>query len=569
MEAGGRGSVMTTTAETVRWAEPAWTAPMYQPSTGMDHLGLASASQDRILVALSPGINVLTVHPRYWSVYTWLLSEFWDRELPRTQAAWGRFLKPRERIFVAAVLSCPRHGVDIPEVGGKDRVGAEVNQAVEEFDPTAHYLKNSRGGYPIYASAIAQMGLTILDRQTGQFRCDAPTDAGRVLGQALRDWVAGCRYYTDHFDAPDDPVPADIVEEYAELICLCRLVDGPDRPLLEDAFLHGGGAGEAERRRGSLRLICDLSAQTETEPVDNWDFRQLVYYRADDKERTYSPHAAELELTVRRWRLYQLREFQAWACNRWLRRISQWGLEHGGDQAPIPFDVVLDTADAADFTSLAIALEVTDPELGPSDPLTSLFDWVKEIARIGGDLDDPWDLSAPGCEDRIIDHLWDMSRSGDDVTAGVFALLVACALRVWPLEYQLRYADDWPILTAGGARRLSVARFVEDMRVQDKAGATIGEAGRWFLEQYVIRQHHRIALAKLPDDTFRLRLDAGQVRFVDQTVAVQMNDSRFHALAGCAAELGWSTPLHEPSHELTDLGLELVAAGDLAPSTST
>jgi hypothetical protein len=107
------------------------------------------------------------------------------------------------------------------------------------------------------------------------------------------------------------------------------------------------------------------------------------------------------------------------------------------------------------------------------------------------------------------------------------------------------------------------------MRAQDKAGATIGAAGRWFLEQYVIRQHHRIALAKLPDDTFRLRLDAGQVRFVDQTVAVQMNDSRFHALAGCAAEIGWTMPLHEPSHSLTPLGQELVGAGDLPPSGST
>jgi hypothetical protein len=63
---------------------------MYQPSTGMDHLGLASVSQDQILRALSPGINVLTIHPRYWSFYLWLLTEFWERDLPRTQIAWGR-----------------------------------------------------------------------------------------------------------------------------------------------------------------------------------------------------------------------------------------------------------------------------------------------------------------------------------------------------------------------------------------------------------------------------------------------------------------------------------------------
>src|SRR6266511_4746448 len=177
------------------WGKPAWTAPMYQPSTGMDHLGLASVSQDRILPALSPGINVLTQHPRYWSVYIWLLTEFWDRDLPRTHAAWGRFLKPRERLFVAAVLSCPRHGQEIRQVAGQRRIGAELKRNPAAIDPTAPYLKGSRGGYPIYASTIAQLGLSVLDRDTSQFRCDAPTESGRAVGLALRNWLAPTTYY--------------------------------------------------------------------------------------------------------------------------------------------------------------------------------------------------------------------------------------------------------------------------------------------------------------------------------------------------------------------------------------
>jgi hypothetical protein len=201
---------------TVESRQPAWTAPMYQPSTGMDHLGLASVSQDWILRALSPGVNVLTVHPRYWSVYAWLLTEFWDRELPRTKASWGRFLKPRERIFVAAVLSCPRHGVNISEVGGKRRISNAIEEGVSEFDPRAPYLKNPRGGYPIYASAMAQLGLSVLDSDVNQVRCDVPTPAGRRVGLALRGWVEGTQYYRAHFDDPDAPVPATVVAEYAE-----------------------------------------------------------------------------------------------------------------------------------------------------------------------------------------------------------------------------------------------------------------------------------------------------------------------------------------------------------------
>lgn len=547
-----------------RWAEPAWTLPMYQPSTGMDHLGLASVSQDRILPALSPGVNVLTVHPRYWSVYSWLLTEFWDRQLPRTQAAWGLFLKPRERIFVAAVLSCPRHGTDIPEVAGKRTVGAEVDREDTEFDPTAPYLKNARGGYPIYASAVSQLGLTLLDRDTSQFSCDAPTEAGRALGHSLRAWIEPTRYYAHHFNAVDVAVPADVVAEYAERVCLCRLVDGPDLPHVEDAFLHGGDPGQAERRRSSLRLVCDVSAQTKAEPVDSWDFRKLIYYGRDYRGRSYTPSTAELQATWRRWRLYQLRELQAWACNRWLRWISRWGLASGGDRAPIPLADVLATADDSDFAVLAASLNLDDPELASGDPLDALLEWVRSAAAIDGDLDDPWDVDAEGCEDGFFDHLWDLDRDGTDIPAGVLALLVSCALRVWPLEYQLRYAGDWPLVAAGGARRLGVARTVEDLRSHLKAEATIGSTGRWFLEHYVIRQHHRVALGKLPDDTFRLRLDAGRVWFRDEQVAVEVNDSRFRALSTCAAELGWTRPLAEPAHGLTRRGRQLVKGGDLA-----
>ncbi len=56
-----------------QWGQPAWTAVMYPPSSGIDPLGPATVSRDRILPELSTGINVLTRHLRYWSFYTWLL----------------------------------------------------------------------------------------------------------------------------------------------------------------------------------------------------------------------------------------------------------------------------------------------------------------------------------------------------------------------------------------------------------------------------------------------------------------------------------------------------------------
>jgi len=56
-------------------------------------------SSDRILPALSPGINVLTIHPRYWSFYSWVLDDFWSADLSRNRAAFVSFYRPREAVF--------------------------------------------------------------------------------------------------------------------------------------------------------------------------------------------------------------------------------------------------------------------------------------------------------------------------------------------------------------------------------------------------------------------------------------------------------------------------------------
>jgi hypothetical protein len=555
---------VATTADEARWVTPQWTLPMYSPTTGMDHLGLASVSQDRILKALSPGINVLTIHPRYWSIYLWLLTEFWDREdLPKTRVAWGRFLKPRERIIVAAILSCPEHGADIPEVAGKLRLRRELAEHPAVVDPQAHYLKNPRGGYPIYASAIAQLGLSIQEGDAPDIKTDAPTPEGREIGHALRDWLKPTRYYRTHFTDDQTPVPMKVITELAERICLCRLEAGPDHPLLQDAFLHAGDPAEAAARRASLRLVCDLWSAAQDEPIAAWDFRDLVYFRRDTHGRNYAPGNDELADTARRWRLYQQREFAAWTFNRWLRHLSLWGLAAGGDRTLLPLEQVLSTVDRADFNSQAADLGVDDPGLTADSPAQDLFDWLQTAAKAKRDLDARWDIDAPLSEEALAGFLWDLDRTGDDVTAALLCLLVLCGIRLWAKGYPLQHAHDWSLVRAGGNRRLSSDRLITDLRTHLAAGSTISELGRWFAEHYVIRQHHRVALGKLPDDTFRLRLEAGRIRFVSESVAVEMNDSRFRALSTVGLELGW---LREPTPgraPLSPTGTRLLKNGDL------
>src|SRR3954451_12013156 len=103
---------------------PQWTEKLYRPTGGQDHLGLGSVSSDRILPKLSPGINVLTIHPRYWSFYAFVLDEFWSRDLPRNTPSFREFYRPREALFSYACHVCdrPEHATLVANVVGSRRV---------------------------------------------------------------------------------------------------------------------------------------------------------------------------------------------------------------------------------------------------------------------------------------------------------------------------------------------------------------------------------------------------------------------------------------------------------------
>jgi hypothetical protein len=545
-------------------ATPMWTQQLYTLKGGLDHLGLASVVQDRILPSLSPGVNVLTVHPRYWSFYTFVVDEFWRRDLPRTSQRFNAFMKRRESIFAISCLWCERHYYDIPQLIGYEKLSKAVSAEPDSYDPDIYYLKNPRGGYAVYASALAEQGLIALASSSPQLRCDAPTTRGRRVAAAFREAIEHTAYYKDHFEA--DEVPAEAVDEYGNVACLCRLESGPDRPYLVDAFLHGGDPNAAASRRETLRFVCDVADQTPDEAVYIDDYRRMVYFRANstdgEVDRGYEPHDG-LVPTARRWRLYQLREYYAYALNRLLQRTVSWGLERNGDIVPLPAAAVHAQADAADFSGLAHALGLADPGLDPSRPFADLRTWARDAARVTGGLDDPWDLDTAVNEDRI--YQWARAAGhGDDVVAGMMVLLTLVVARVWSKELQLAYADDWHLLREGGVRRLSIDRFLRQLRSMEAQGASIAEVGRWIIDQYVVRQHNRVALTKLRDgDTFRLRLEAGAVRFFDRETPAPMNDPRYTALATCVDELGWADSLFDSPHALTAEGLRLVQEGDL------
>ena len=144
-------------------------------------------------------------------------------------------------------------------------------------------------------------------------------------------------------------------------------------------------------------------------------------------------------------------------------------------------------------------------------------------------------------------------------------MLALIAVRIGTPAIQAAYVDDWDICLDGGVSRLALNRFFTQWRRHHMAGLTLAEAARWLLSDYIIRQHERIAVAKLAQtgDTFRFRRQGDQLRFYEAETPARMSNSRFQALATTIHELGFVESLYTADHTLSPDGRRLLEDGDL------
>ena len=559
---------------------PYWAEKMYKSGGGQDHLGLGSVVTDRILPRLSPGINVLTIHPRYWSFYAFVLDEFWKRDFSRTRAAFRSWYRPLECIYSVACCLC-ENGDHFGSPIGSRRISRVVAAEPNGFDPQFDYMESAMGGYGLYYATVMQsLGLVALADARLGLPVDAVTPEGQVVADAFRAVIAGSEYYRNWIERHDEEVPYEVAAEYGKLACFCRLREESalDRPLLVDAFLHHGNPSEAEARRQTLRMFCEMADQSESSRVYAPSFRRLIYYGADHpdedgvKGASFLP-TAPLVRTARKWRLYQAREYFNAALNEMWRRLSCWGLTRNGDVYPLPMADVFDSIDLIDFEGFAesVGVELPPGGLAVRSPFRDLLDWVMTIGGVTGQLDDRWDLDCDLTEDRIVEWLGYRQRTaehGPDVLAAALILATFVASRLWPPELALIEPADWFPVLEGGSERLGLQLFVDALRAKVDSDATIGEVAKWLTIDYVIEQHERVATAKLPTtgDTFRFRREAGRLRFFRKDARVRMNDSRFVALTTFVYELGWSGYLWDKDHGLTEEGELMRADGDLQVS---
>ncbi len=549
--------------------KPQWIEQMYPPKRGRDHLGLGSVSADQILAALSPGINVLTPHPRYHSFYTFLLHEFWKRRRLRSHKAWMQFYRPREFIFSLGAYLCEHkeHGGMDSIVGGQ-KTAPLARERRDTYNTAFNYIRSDLGGYGLYyRSVIIQLGLIYPGGPGFPYPIDVPSEFGKEVATAFCEAVKNTTYYRDYFDVDNCEVPIDVVHEYIGQACLCQLQlpDTPDRSLLLEAFLHGGPQVESEARRATLRLLLDIAHQTNGHPVNEEGFRQLLYFGHTYHGAAYEPQEV-VRNTHRKWRLYQAREYYAFALNAMWCYLCDWGLLQAGDVQSVPLSSFWDHLDTAlDFDHLAVRLNASHGGIGTASDFNDLLRWLKRV--VGAEetaFDASCTIDSPIHEHRLHDLAVNNPEDPEVMVAGMLTILALILLRFD--EPALCLKPEWEISRMGAEGRLSVDGFIKSVRrmLQNKPQITIGEIARWLYADYIMLQHQFVATGKLPDNTFRFVREGDQIRFYRLWNRLSFMDSRFDALSRTVHELGLCGDLYLPNHPLTPDGYRLLAQGDLA-----
>jgi len=541
-------------------AQPQWIAKMYPPKKGRDHLGLGSVSSNQILPTLSPGINVLTVHPRYHSFYTFLLDEFWRDGRPRSRSAWVKFYRPREFVLSVGAYLCdkPEHG-DIGDVVGGQKTAPLAGEQLNVYDATFNYIKSNLGGYGLYyRSVIAELGLIYPGGPGFPLAVDVPSEPGKELAAAFREAVRNTTYYREYFNDDAAQVPIGAIRKYIRQACLCQLqtADAPDRPLLAEVFLRQG-LNPADRR-ATFRLFLDIADQTQGHSIDEDAFRQLLYFRATHRGATYNPMDSVGE-TYRKWRLYQAREYYAFALNAMWYHLCDWGLALGGDVRPVPVSQVWEHVDTAlDFNGLAARLGVPEPDLAVDSDVRGLLDWLAGLAGADGTaFDVACTIDAPVHEHRLYRLAMEHRGSPEVMVAGMITMLALILLRFD--QPDLWRQSEWEICRMGADGRLSVDGFLRalDSKLQ-RGPVSIRQIARWLYGDYIILQHQLVASRKLPDNTFRFRREGDRLRFYNLENTLGFMNSRFNAISTTIHELGLCADFRRSAHPLTPDGEQLL-----------
>ena len=413
---------------------------------------------------------------------------------------------------------------------------------------------------------MAELGLIYPGGTGFVYPIDVPTEYGKEVAEAFRQGIQGTRYYREYFDDDTLNVPQAVIQEYLNRACLCQLQvpSAPDRPLLLKAFLHGGNAVFAANRRQTFQLFLDIADQTAGSPITQGVFRQLLYFQAADTGPTYRPREALISI-YQHWRLYQAREYYAFALNILWNYLCIWGLSNSGDCRPLSsarFWRHLE--ESLDMDAFADRLDLPCPGLKAESSFQHLLDWLCSLSQTNSEgFDGACTLFSPLHERRLYQLAKESPDDARIAVAGMMIMLCLVYLRFGSSTAQKQQA--WrEVAWKGSDGRLSLAEFIQAVHRQlQQKTPTVLDVARWLYSDYTILQHQLVARKQITGEHFPFPMGRKTSALLPLAEQYRICGFAFDALRLTLAELGFSGDLSQPQHDLTVDGKRFLEKGDL------
>jgi len=387
-------------------------------------------------------------------------------------------------------------------------------------------VESAFGGYGLYyRSPMAEIGLVA---RAGTLLGEVPipvdvlydTERARRLVDTFTEAVAGTDY-VQQWMFTTDPLPAKVLEDFAEVACLCQLRVRPDERDAVHAALFGidehssgattTGAGSTveedaefaptlvldaeaavtQRRRSVAHYLTLIGAEPDV--VDNESaYREALWGSSGDRSDAHATVAGQWAGLVAKdvW--------QDSLCSTWAE-FTRAGLAatHASETDGLTWE---------ETRELARSLTAGPPSVDSTRPTTDLAQAVAAgTMRLAG-IDSP-------LPEATLEQLRHATVEASSATSGLVVLL----------ELHRRAADrsgpGWT-QTSGvrSAWQPSLAEVLTSLGAHLQENPTVADTLWWLVQRFIISVHERIAYSKLPEDTFRFRWEDGRVRFYDNGV---------------------------------------------------
>lgn len=514
--------------------EPSWLEPTFNLKAGADPLGQQTVTTDRIIGRLLPGVLALSERARYISFYSWLLATYADQRLAPSSAQLSRYIKEREFEFAVAARLCPR-GCGSSPIGANSASRWFV-QTTDPY-PRRESVESHLGGYGLYYATpmrvlglIAPAGTLLGDEPTRIDVLQPSSEHATALAAAFHEAVADTEYVRSYM-ASSEPIPRDVLVEYSERACLCRLEDHvAERDALRRAFFeHSDGQipSEVNVRRSAFALFIALAHGERWTDYSDDRFRRAIWSAWAGR----SGHGLDRPTLA------------AWAAlattNLVHDAVTTLWMDAGPRlRAAAPVEGLHREAVSRLVAAMATGEVIAGKAAIVADPRMATAAFIERLALLG---------RSP----EFVPEVHAAARSEATTLAGVTLLLsvLASLPPAEGLEPEFR-----AVASIDGEWQPSPLHLRRLLDEHLGASPGLGETTAWLMERLVLRPHEAIASSKLPDFTFRFRWDAGRLRFYDHPFNwVWPGNIRAWTLAQLTRDLGLAE-LRADGYEATEDG---------------